>query len=534
MAKRDDLELEELRADTLPVPGDASAYARLARLPALTIQLHPRLDRVGERVRLEDLRRSGGSAALSRLEPDFAPPARPGHQRPLATAFLSRRPVVLTSRPGGAIAVDAGETGSSVLVDGVPLEGTRVLDAEDVARGVTLVLAGRVVLVLDLQDVLSAGSAEPLGMVGTSPALEAVRERVRRIAGSSAPVLLRGETGTGKELVARAIHAVGPRADQPFVAVNMGAVPASLAASELFGHARGAFSGASASRRGFFERADGGILFLDEVGETPPDAQTALLRALETGEIQQVGAERTRHVDVRLVAATDADLEAAMEAGSFRAPLYYRLTAQEIAVPALRDRRCDIGVLLLSFLREELERRGRLEALTDPASDKQPWLGAHLVARLTRYRWPGNVRQLRNVACHLASLADDPAPLAADDPDLDRLLPNAGTTPADSGVSQRRALCDIPEEEVEAALDAESYRLGRAARRLGVSRPALNTLVDRHPTLRRPVNIPVQELAACLRRCDGDVEAAARELRVSERGLKLRLESEGLLGDGEQ
>ncbi len=540
MPERTEFDSEDLRIDTMPVPS-YEEYETLARLPTLTIQHHPRMGRVGDRVRLDALKTPGGSVGVSRLGPEFAPPSEAARRRPLGSPFISRRPFELRAERGGAVVIDASGSGTQLTVNGATVTGTYTLSAEQIADGVVLVLSGQVVLSLDIQDVLSSGRLERMGLVGDSPAIQQVRDRIRRVAMSDAPVLLRGETGTGKELIARAIHEVGPRRYKPFVSVNMGAVPTTLAASELFGHVKGAFSGASTAHRGFFERANGGVLFLDEIGDTPPDAQSALLRVLETGEIQSVGADKLRHVDVRLVAATDANLEHAVEAASFRAPLYYRLAAQEITAPPLRERRDDVGRLLLHFLTQELQTRGALDRLQRPDRERRGWLSAGVVARLVQYHWPGNVRQLRNVAAYLASMSDSDSPLPSDDPGLLRLMPAVGgrddspdsrpTAPILQPVTtaERPSLADITDDDVEAAMEAEDWRLGRAAGRLHISRPAMNSLVDRHPSLRRPISYSAEELKAARADCGGDLDVLWRTLRVSKRGLRLRLKELGLL-----
>ena len=195
-------------------------------------------------------------------------------------------------------------------------------------------------------------------MVGESAALRQVRAHVERIADLPVPVLVRGETGTGKELVARAVHLRSPRRDGPFVSVNLGAIPRDLAAAELFGAVRGAYTGAAQDRPGFFRAARGGTLFLDEVGEAPPEVQAMLLRVLESGEMYPVGGQAPVATDVRLIAATDADLEERIRDGRFKAPLLHRLAGYEIRLPPLRERREDIGPLFVHFAREELERIG--------------------------------------------------------------------------------------------------------------------------------------------------------------------------------
>jgi two-component system, NtrC family, response regulator HydG len=225
-------------------------------------------------------------------------------------------------------------------------------------------------------------------LVGDSAGMAALARRIERVARSSVPVLLRGETGTGKELVARAIHDASDRRDQPFVAVNCTALPESLAESELFGHARGAFTGATDARAGVFVHADGGTLVLDEIGDMPIPLQAKLLRVLQDGDVRAVGAETTRHVDVRVIAATHQDLEARVRSGLFRADLFYRLDVVPIAIPALRERSDDIPALIAHFL--ELARRRNPHAIVRR-------LAPEAVAALVRYDWPGNVRELANI-----------------------------------------------------------------------------------------------------------------------------------------
>ena len=236
---------------------------------------------------------------------------------------------------------------------------------------------------------LRAASRESMdALIGRSAVMRRVYDLVDRVAPSPSPVLIRGESGSGKELVARAIHAGGPRRDAPFVAVNCTALPESLLESELFGHARGAFTGASAARSGLFVEASGGTLFLDEIGDMAPSLQAKLLRVVQLGEVRAVGADESRRVDVRLIAATHQDLEARLEAGTFRADLYYRLNVVPLVVPPLRDRSEDIPMLVDHFLAGSRARNPH--AVVERVSPA-------LVAALAGYPWPGNVRELENV-----------------------------------------------------------------------------------------------------------------------------------------
>ena len=224
-------------------------------------------------------------------------------------------------------------------------------------------------------------------LIGHSPALIKVVEQIRLVAPTDAPVLILGESGVGKELVARAIHEMGARRDGPLIRVNCASIPKELFESEFFGHVRGAFTGALRDRAGRFELAEGGTLFLDEIGEIPTDLQSKLLRVLQEGQFERVGEERTRRVDVRIVAATNRELEAEVKAGRFRADLYYRLSVFPIAVPPLRDRRQDIAPLAKHFVTQAAKRLGQKPPVLTPAH----------VAELSRYEWPGNIRELQNV-----------------------------------------------------------------------------------------------------------------------------------------
>ena len=224
-------------------------------------------------------------------------------------------------------------------------------------------------------------------IVGRSPALRAILERVRQVADTDAPVLLLGETGTGKELLARALHASGPRRDRSFITVNCAALPAELIESELFGYEKGAFTGATQAKLGRFELADSGTLLLDEIGDLDSALQVKLLRALEGGEIQRLGATVTRKVDVRIIAATNRDLRRDLREGRFRSDLYYRLSVFPIEVPPLRDRPADIPLLVWHFIQSRQRVLGRTITKIPTAA----------MAALLAHNWPGNVRELQNV-----------------------------------------------------------------------------------------------------------------------------------------
>ena len=240
------------------------------------------------------------------------------------------------------------------------------------------------------------GASEDLPLIGRSPAMQEIYRTIARVVSNDLTVLLLGESGTGKELVARAIHDFGPRAPRPFVAVNMAAIPRELIESELFGHERGAFTGAAQRTAGRFEQTQGGTLFLDEIGDMPMEAQTRLLRVLQSGEFSPVGGARAIRADVRIVAATHKDLPRLIAGGGFREDLYYRLNVVPVRLPPLRERGGDVGELARHFL-DRAAADGLPRKTLDPAA----------IARLERHAWPGNVRELENLMRRLAALTRD-------------------------------------------------------------------------------------------------------------------------------
>jgi len=233
------------------------------------------------------------------------------------------------------------------------------------------------------------------GLIGSGPAMQAVFEMIQKVAATDLTVLVRGESGTGKELVAQALHQASPRKDEPFVAVNCAAISRELVESELFGHEKGAFTGADARRVGRFEAADGGTIFLDEIGDMAPETQAKVLRVLQERSFERVGGTKPIDVDVRVVAATHRDLEKDVRDGGFREDLYYRLKVVEVMIPPLRERREDLPALIARFLDQLAERLGRDPVTVSPAA----------LAALARHSWPGNVRELRNFIEQAAVLA---------------------------------------------------------------------------------------------------------------------------------
>ncbi|HET9765557.1 MAG TPA: sigma 54-interacting transcriptional regulator [Thermoanaerobaculia bacterium] len=535
MGEQDDRRWREFLHDTTQRAPASPADAGAERVPCLTVLWHPDLRVVGGRAVLRGLASAGSEVALSRLEPDFLI-GGDGPPRPLADPFLSRRPIRLRQGPAGEVHLSATGSSARLVVDGAPIDDELTLVAEQLARGVVLLLNERVALLLHSAEAMPAAAVPDFGLVGDSAAIVEVRRQIQQASGVAAPVLLRGETGTGKELVARAIHEAGPRRGGPYVAVNLAAIPPSLAAAELFGAARGAYTGAVQRQPGYFARADGGTLFLDEIGDVPLDVQSLLLRVLETREVQPVGGGLPQAVDVRVIVATDSDLEARIAAGEFRSPLLHRLGGCELMLPPLRRRREDVGRLLLHFLREELRAVGREELLAPRAPREPPWLEAPLVARLAACQWPGNVRQLRGVARQLVVAHHDRYQAGAT-PQIERLLGAVDAAPPTPvPVAPRPAPASrayrkpstVGEDELLAALEAHRFELKAAARALGISRPALYLLIDRCPRVRKAADLDRREVERALAGAAGDLDAAAHAVQVSREGLRQRLRALGL------
>ena len=301
-------------------------------------------------------------------------------------------------------------------------------------------------------------------LIGNSPALDAVLDGVRRVAPTSSTVLIQGETGTGKELIARAIHNISPRCGRPFIKLNCAAIPLDLLESELFGHEKGAFTGAIAQKLGRFELADKGTLFLDEIGDIPAPLQPKLLRILQEQEFERLGSSRTHHVDVRLVAATHRDLAEMVRNGDFRSDLYFRLNVFPVELPPLRDRREDIPALVEHFAEILGRRVGRYIDHIPPET----------MMALCSYDWPGNIRELQNLIERAVILSDD------------GVLPNPLRTAGTQRISVVQApttLIDTERALILRTLEAAGWVIGGrdgAASRLGLKRTTLIYKMQRH------------------------------------------------------
>jgi DNA-binding NtrC family response regulator len=364
-------------------------------------------------------------------------------------ATVSSRHCALRVCDGAVVIEDLGSR------NGTFVGGARIREASGEAG--TVVAIGRSTLVVSNADDGDSRDppGEPLaGIAGSSIAMRRMADQVRRLARHALPVLIAGESGTGKELLARALHAEGPRRSRPFVAINVTAVPRELVESELFGHERGAFTGAHVRREGAFADAEGGTLFLDEIGDLPLEAQPKILRALDGYEVRRVGgAGSGRKADVRVVAATHARLEQRVNRGEFRRDLYHRLECFVVHVPPLRERRGDIGVIARELLRQ----------LAPDVGSRT--LTAAAIARLAAHSWPGNVRELRNALCRAADGSIERSRIGADD--VDRALRRDG---------RELAKCMTSDRARELLRDSAG-NLSAAARAAGLPRTSFRKLL---------------------------------------------------------
>ncbi len=386
----------------------------------------------------------------------------PGNELLLTDPTVSRYHVELTRTGDRVQVVDHGST-NGTAIGGAIVERGAVPVGSVLALGNTKVrIDDAAVVTVDLHEAERFG-----GLVGRSPRMRALMARVAKVAKSDTSVLILGESGTGKEVIARAIHDHSSRARKPFVTVDCGALSPTLVASELFGHERGAFTGADRRHAGAFERANGGTVFLDEIGEMPPALQTALLGALERKRIRRVGGDEDIAIDVRVVAATNRDLRAEVNRGSFRLDLYYRMAVVLLEVPALRERPEDLPALVEHFVRET-GHGGALEDLISPAA----------MQALEKHHWPGNVRELRNLVEATLAMGEVPrfesveAAAAAD--------PIARVLALDYKEARRAVLEDFEKRYLVALLARAKGNVSLAAREAQMDRSHLIDLLKRH------------------------------------------------------
>ncbi len=487
-------ELSDSRTLTAPL---MHADGAASRLLTLTILWHPDSSRIGEQCIAGA---PGGVLELSRYTPLFSRPGAEG--LPLGHGSISREPLRI-ARIDDGVSLQAPLSRMTTELNGREIGASVALDHADLERGQVIALGRTVLLCLHWSTVLPKAN-EVQGLHGVGSAAVMLRDQVRMVARSDLPVLLLGETGTGKEVVARAIHALGARAGARLVTVNMAALNESLAAAELFGAARGAYTGALGERKGLFGEASGATLFLDEIGNAPACVQPMLLRVLEGGDYRPLGAAQELRSTARILAATDQRLDGA----HFNQALLRRLEGVVIQLAPLRSRREDIGVLIQQLY---------------PADDGRVDLPCSLVAELACYDWPGNVRQLARVLQRAALMVKGGVT-----PRFDQLV--QALPAADAGKrAPRRKPSELSDDELVEALARHGWILRSTAEFLGISRPSLYKRLDRHPSIRRAEGIEPGEIGRAWAGAQGDVERCAAALKTLAGPLRRQLNKLGLL-----
>lgn len=458
----------------LTTAGDVQSHHRseeLVQLPALTIISHPQMSRAGQSAFL--LRK--GETQLSRLSPDFLEIGKTWGEG-LNDPHLSRKAILLTAQQSG-VTIDNRTLGKKLKVNGEDCQGSRHITAGELKAGVTLELSDRICLLLHLKTFGAPTMPCSSSLLGVSDAALKLRQQIAQVADLSIPVMLLGASGTGKEVVASELAA---NQSGPYIRVNMAAIPPNLAASELFGTTRGSFTGAEKDRQGYFTAAHGGTLFMDEIGEVPSELQPLLLRALENGEVQAVGAREVKKVKVRMITATDANLDDLVSKGHFRAPLLHRLSGFVIKMPTLAERPEDLGLLIYHFAQKTLAEINGTERLNPTDLYARPWLPPDLACALLRCPWPGNIRQLRNTINHLAIAHRDQETLEWNQlaRDMLKVVPRKPNTPVKAN--------DLTEQQIREALQICNFDIKATATQLGVSRPALYRRMEKFPGIRKP------------------------------------------------
>ena len=518
-------------------------------VPMATIIYHPDINRIGEVATLASLKQNQ-ACEVSRLSPDFS---NLDTQRSncIGDPYVSRKPITLALVNGGIHFTKPPELTGNITVNGRLLVSELFIVGEEWKKGIVVSMSNRVVLFLHQSPPIKANPALKHGLLGESNVIQKLRKAISRVADLHVPVLIRGETGTGKELIAQAIHQSSKRTDQSFVSINIAAIPDSLAISELFGSKKGAFTGATKDRAGYFQQAHNGTLFLDEIGDAHDQVQVALLRTLETGDVTPVGASSSINVDVRLITATDANLEKNIAENRFRSPLLQRLSGFEIHIAPLRKRREDIGRLMINFLNRELQQVDELGHLENTPKNVSFWAGFFTKACL--YDWPGNVRQLINIAQQLAIYNREVDQLTIPDhinelfsPELyQTLLPVNTNTPAEPAEStaqadsshnetpakpetekpaaRRRKPSSVSEAELHEALEKSRWDLKATSEYLNISRAALYKMIDNTASVRTAGDIGIDELRAAHQKAGGDLELMVDELNVSKAALVRRI-----------
>ncbi|PID54865.1 MAG: hypothetical protein CR978_01375 [Gammaproteobacteria bacterium] len=484
---------------------------------SLRIVYHPDVSRIGECAFFTS---EQSSFSICRSLPVFSKALSGELCSALDDPYISRTPLRVDLKKD-RVCFSSAAKNAKVLINQHELCGKSLcVSNAELEHGIVIFLAKRIVLLLRNDVMRETKVLDPGLLIGSSTVMCELRDKLYQIARAGTDLLIRGASGTGKELVARTLHAMSDRANQPFIAVNMSAIPAELGAVELFGCEKGAFTGADSPRMGYFSEADGGTLFLDEIGDTPCHLQPQLLRVIQEREIQVVGGG-IKKVKLCVVSATDRNLQSS-ELG-FSGPLHYRLGSTELFLPTLDERREDLGELAMHLVqrhRGDLSPEVNMPGECDDPRQQNSW--AYLFYRMTMRSWHGNVRELENRIRQLM---------------LSNLYDSAFLqrgTEAKSAVNSgevRRVLQDpvsLTAQDISQAMREAGWEIAAAARKLGVTRQFLYRRIHNTDELRLVGDIPAEELVQCLREHDGVVDLCAAALRVSRVALERRLRDSNL------
>ncbi|WMW79795.1 sigma 54-interacting transcriptional regulator [Undibacterium cyanobacteriorum] len=498
-------------------------------LLAVTIAWHPDVSRIGEQFigSTEE-----GVIEISRFIPMFR--KTQGESLPIGHGGVSREAMRVVRDTSDGVTICPPKSRMVVELNGQIITDPICLSAEQIETGAIIALGRAVYLCIHWMRCLPKDNGID-GFIGVGSSAIMARDLIRLAAASDSSVLLLGETGTGKEVAARGIHQLSKRAGQRMVSVNMAALNESLAAADLFGASKGAYTGAQTARTGFFAEAEGSTLFLDEIGNTPSSIQPMLLRVLETGEYRPLGATRDNKSNARLITATDQDLYHS----SFNHALVRRLESFIIRIPPLRARREDIGLLMVHILNQHGS--GTVDASHLPAN---------FIDAALNYDWPGNIRQLGNVLKRAAlSLQMGEVPVLANMIETPRLqsVENASQlrkiqapqniedvlaaaskiTSASATPIERKKLRDLSEEDVISAMEKHAWTIQYAAEDLGISRPSMYKLIESNKQIRRVEQIPADELRSQFDNAAGEVEKCASLLKTPSEALRRHLKGLG-------
>ncbi len=518
---------------TLTSPLRRSAMAQQVFL-GITVLWHPDPAMIGSQYLHS---RSQDVLELNRFTPLFCHPGQTG--MPMSVGTISRTPILLRWQDAQSVMLEVPPSRMVVEVNGHEIIDQINLSSSQIDQGVVISLGRSVFLCLHWMRCLPQFNLIP-EIIGVGSAAIQLREQIRQMAKSDLPILLLGETGTGKELAAKAIHQFSSRAHAPLVTVNMAALNETLAAADLFGAAKGAYTGAAQTRKGYFAEAAGATLFLDEVGNTPASIQPMLLRVLETGDYRPLGASQDCHSTARILSATDQNLYQS----NFNHALLRRLESLVLHLPPLKQRREDLGVLILHILANE---PGEATLTSEFPGD--------VLNSLFCYDWPGNVRQLAQVVRRVCLQLQ-----AGQSPDLSGLLEQA-SQPALGAVSEqpklrsgnldstllggnsagnslgrsansvaqsRKKLHEISHDAVLNAMRNQRWEILAAAQELGVSRPSMYKLLEQHPQIRRAQDIPVTEIQSALQASQQQIDRCAEILQTPAEALRRYLMLSGL------